>query len=132
MAQIIFTNIAKRNSHKGVVVRSAGVATSDGIPMMPTAIEALIECGEKLGRKNIVSTRFSYDMLKKYDHIVTMTEGHARSIGDYANVYSLGNAIGAGDVNDPFMQGREVYEETCKELQEALEDLYIKIAGGVG
>ena len=127
MAQVIFENLLKRDKVKGVTVASAGTFTIDGLPMTPTAVEALGVCGEKLGRKARKSRLFKKAMLKRYDHIVCMTAKHAEAIGAHGNVYTIDQAVGCGDVPDPFMQGLDVYTACCKMLQEALGELYRRI-----
>jgi len=126
MAAVIFENMARAEKKK-IKVSSAGTHTMDGLPMTDTARMALIECGEKLGKKVRSSTRFKPDMIKKFDHIVTMTHEHALRIGEHPNVYPLDNAVGCGDIPDPFMQPLPVYINCCKTLQDALRELYSRI-----
>ncbi|MCL2755771.1 MAG: hypothetical protein FWE45_01830 [Firmicutes bacterium] len=127
MAEVIFENLAKKNKRKDIVVKSAGVMTVGGLPMTPTAFEALLHCGEKMGRKTRKSTLFSEVMVYEYDYVICMTGGHKDRIGMFDNVYTLDDLVGCGDINDPFMQGLKTYTGVCKQLQDALGKLYDKI-----
>ena len=127
MAEVIFRNLAKLDGRKDIVVKSAGVMTVNGLPMTPTAKQALKKCGEKLG-KGHKSTLFSVTMLGEFDHIVGMTAGHVEAMGGETEiVYSLDKATGCGDIADPFMKSLDVYMECCGQLQVELRKLYGKL-----
>jgi len=121
MAQVIFENLCKKNGRKDIVVKSAGLFTLNGLPVAQNATEALIRCGEKLGRKILKTTR--YNPKTKYDLVITMTNDQADKIG----AQSLDSLTGCGDITDPFMQPVEVFMTVCKRLQDALVVLYDKI-----
>jgi len=97
MAQVIFANICKKNKQKSVKVEGAGTHTELGLPQNAKGVLALVECGEKLGSKQITSRKFSHDLIKKFDHIVCMTYEHKIWIGDCPNVYTLDV-----DIDDPY------------------------------
>jgi len=124
MAQIIFDNLCKRKGRRDIKITSAGLFTIDGMPQTITAVEALIHCGEKLGRKTIKSTLFKPEMIRKQDYIITMSGEHAKRIGDFEHVKSLNEFTGCGEILDPFGQKIDVYIECCKKLQVALSSLY--------
>ena len=142
MAQVIFTNLCKKHKRKGVKVASAGIFTRNGIPQMGTGVEALIATGEKLGKTTIKSTQFLPAMIKKYDFIVTMSAEHAMyirgmqlgwsesEIKSVAQIGSLHEFVGCGDISDPFGGNKDVYITCCEQLKEALELLYKKILNG--
>jgi protein-tyrosine-phosphatase len=127
MAEVIFENLAKKNGREDIVVKSAGVMTLNGLPMTDTAAEALKVCGENVGRKKRKSTRYSFKMLPKFDHIITMTRGQKEHIGLFDNVYTLDELTSCGDVPDPFLQPLDVYVEVCKQLRVALGILWIRL-----
>ena len=139
MAQVIFSNICKKRKHKGVKVASAGIFTKDGIPQMGAGVDALIACGEKLGKTNVKSTQFTPEMIKKYDFIVTMSREHALyirgmqlgwsedEIKSCAEIGSLDEFVGCGDIGDPYGSGKDIYVACCEQLQFGLNKLYEKI-----
>jgi len=127
MAEVIFANILKKKNKRNIKVASAGTMTMNGLPMTETAREALNICGEKIGRRIMKSTKWNRDMLNEYDHIVTMTQGHADHIGEHPNVYTLSSVTQGEDIFDPFMQSLDVYVQVCKILQEELKILYGRI-----
>ena len=127
MAQILFDNICKKNGRGDIIVRSVGLQACEGVPMMETARAALKRCKEKVGRKKMVATRFRYEMVDEYDWVITMTDVHAQTIGPYNNVKSLGAMVGCSDIADPYMQPIDVYVAVCKQLRDALSELYRRI-----
>ena len=127
MAQVIFTNLCKQGGRGDIVVRGAGTAAQDGWEMTADARRALKLCGEKVGRKPMLATRFDPVMIKGYDHIITMTHAHAEHIGRHPNVKSLDEFADCGDIMDPYLYPIDVYINVCKQLQEALAILYKEI-----
>jgi len=131
MAEVIFENLCKKNKRKDIVVKSAGLDAVNGYPMSQTAFEALLHCGEKLGRKKFTSTQFNSNMISEFDYIVCMSLTHKAYIkayiGEYPNVYTLDDLTGCGDIADPFMQTLNVYKRTCQDLQVALAKMYEKL-----
>ena len=144
MAQVIFSNLCKNNKRKGVKVASAGLfPIMENMPQMGKGVEALIACGEKLGKTNVTSTQFTPDMIKKYDYIVTMSQEHALYIRGMqlgwhedeikacAQIGSLNEFVGCGDIGDPYGSGKDIYVACCEQLQYGLNKLYDKIMGDV-
>lgn len=127
MAQTIFENILKKHNRDDITVSSAGTNAGDGMPMTPTAKEALKVCKQRVRRTPHSSTQFNQHMLGAYDHIVTMTNALAGQIGKYPNVYSLDSKTGCGDILDPYMSPLDVYVNACRMLQVALNQLYKQI-----
>jgi protein-tyrosine-phosphatase len=131
MAEIIFANLCKANK-KRVTVRGAGTHANPGEHMMTEAIRALELCGEKVPAKVHVAARFSPEMISVYDYIITMTKDHARYIGDFPNVYSLGDFSNDGDIADPYLNSQNVYLQTCRQIQVAVRVLYDNIVNNNG
>jgi len=135
MAEVIFENLCKKHKRKDITVKSAGVDTIDGYPMTQTAFEALLHCGEKMGRKQRTSTRFNNDMIENFDYIICMTKAHKNHIIFFmeqygvtpSNVYTLGELVDCPDIADPYMQTLPIYRRTCEDLQAALKKLYEKL-----
>jgi len=123
MAQIIFQNLCTKNKRKGVKVQSAGTHTSCGLPQNNKGVQALIECGEKLGKTTITSTKFHHSMIEKFDYIVCMTYEHKLWIGEeYENVHAM-----EPDIEDPYAGTLDGYKKCCKQLQQELCKLYGRI-----
>ena len=104
MAEIIFSNIAKKNNRRDITVKSAGIYAEENQPMMPLAREALMKCGEKLPRKIHKSTRLTMEMQHSFDHVID-TRAYL----------------------DPFGGDLEDYVTLCKQLQTACQMLYDKL-----
>jgi protein-tyrosine-phosphatase len=104
MAQVILSNIVKKNKRKDIIVGSAGTDAWGGQPMMDGARLALTQCGEKLPKTPHKSTRFTIEMQKSFDRIIDV-RGYL----------------------DPFGHRLEVYIELCKQLQTACQKLYDEI-----
>ena len=121
MAEIIFRNLCGM----GAVIKSAGTHAADA--MTSKAAEALRACGEKLPRKKMKATQFAPHMVTEFDFIICMTRRHKERIGNFANVKTLDEFAGCGDIFDPFGWPLDTYIEVCKKLQKALEVLYNRI-----
>jgi len=123
MAEVIFKTLLKRNNQQGFEIASAGTYSLPGLPMTPTAKDALFLRGWDIAEAS-KSTLFNFDMLDEYDHIITMTQRHKDAIGHYPNVKTLSDFVGGGDVQDPFMSPLEYYLKTCEDLEIRIQDLY--------
>jgi len=122
MAEVIFQNLCEKHHRNGVFASGAGTYACD--EMTPEAYEALKICGEKVPRKRIRATQFEPRMTHEFDHIICMTRQHKNFIGNFANVKTLDEYAGCGDIFDPFGYPLDVYIEVCKKLQKALGVLY--------
>jgi len=134
MAQVIFANICKKNKRKDIVVKGAGTHAYSGEPMTAEARETLVKCGEKVGEKPLLSTRWNDYMIDEFDHIVCMTWEHVefikRRVGDSKKVYTLDEVAGCGDIPDPWSRSPKAYADVCKQLQSALAVLFEKVCNG--
>jgi len=126
MAESIFKGLCESGGYSNIVVKSAGLYIHSR-QMMPTAREALLQCGEKPISEEFIPTQFHSDMVAEFDYIITMNKAQAEHIGDFANVYTVDELSGCGDVLDPYMASLEIYTMVCKQLQNALIHIYKKI-----
>ena len=136
MAEAIFNDMVDdypRLRDLEVKAKSAGTYAADGAPMAEQAESVLDEMG--IDRPKHRSSRFTSDLAKEADLILTMqeqhleevdalapeTEGRAHTLLGYSqgvDGYTGGNEF---DVEDPFHQPVEVYRECAQELKEAIK-----------
>jgi protein-tyrosine-phosphatase len=132
MAEVIFHNLCIANGRTDVTVASAGISPPVGVKMTVEAFDALRICGEEI-TKNMVATQFEPKMISQFDLIITMAEGHKRVIGShYANVKTLDEFVGCGDILDPYLYPLETYISVCELLQKSLGVLYNRLFGSKG
>ncbi len=112
-------------------VESAGVAASDGQDANENAIEALKAYGLDLSTHK---SRRIPDNINEYDLILAMTNNHKRVLIDYFmvdkdKVYTLKEYAFAEDedIVDPFGRDLATYQETARELYEAISVVAKKI-----
>jgi len=125
MAEVIFKNFGGKNT-----VRSAGTHAAD--EMTKESLEALRILGEKLPRKVMKATQFTPQMVSKFDFVICMTKRHKERVGDFANVKTLDEYTGCGDIFDPYGWPIDTYVEVCKKLQRELRVLYNVLTGNLG
>lgn len=113
MAKFIMRDMLDKRRITGVEVDSAGVYCADGVDMSMNASAALKNMGIDAGEH--LSKMINSQIIKNSDYIFTMTKAHAEllkaNFGVLDNVYTLGEYVGEGDVNDPY--GGNVLEYTC-------------------
>ena len=104
MAQIIFSNLAKKHKRTDINVKSAGTWAEDGSGMIDLTAAALIECGEELPDVPFKTTRFTMEMQSQFDHVFDLRSSP-----------------------DPCGYNLDAYIVVCKHLQKELGTLYDKI-----
>lgn len=134
MAEAIFNDMVEdypRLRELEVKAKSAGTYAADGAPMAPQA-EAVLK-DKDISPKHR-SARFNSELANEADLILTMqeqhleevdalapeTEGRAHTLLGFAqgvDGYTGGNQY---DVDDPYHQPVEVYQECAEEMQEAI------------
>ena len=128
MAEIIFRHCCEQHHRTDIIVSSAGTHAQAGEYMTELAVQALHDIGITPPTAPRPSIRFTMDMIDEYDHVVCMTAMHKWNIdpaNKYPNVYAL-----PADIADPWCKPQFVYTSVCKQLRDAIETLYTKIAGG--
>ncbi|WP_134702495.1 low molecular weight protein arginine phosphatase [Ammoniphilus sp. YIM 78166] len=131
MAEGLMKHLAHRENLP-IEVRSAGVAAVEGAPASVHTTTILQERGMDLQH---TSQQVSPELIKWADVILTMTGSHKQVVcrqfpeAQY-KVFTLKEYIGETgylDVMDPYGGSLEVYRETERDLDKALERLKDKI-----
>lgn len=136
MAEAMFNDMVDdypRLRELEVRAKSAGTYAADGAPMAEQAESVLGEMGIDLPKHR--SARFTSDLAKEADLILTMQEQHLEEVdalvpeAEERSHTLLGYSQGVDgytgssefDVEDPFHQPVEVYRECAEELREAIK-----------
>ena len=128
MAAAIMEKIAIEND-LDVLIESAGLFAEVGQPATENAIKALAEMGIDLTFHQ--TKPLTEELIEKSDLTLTMTGAHKELLKPMAggDVYTLKEyAGGSGDISDPYGGDLEEYEETAREIYDALVDVAEKIA----
>lgn len=128
MAAAIMNKIAVENN-LDVLIESAGIFAEDGRGASENAVKALEKYNIDLSYHNAQTV--TEDLINKSDIILTMTEAHKKVLEPMAKgkVYTLLEYAGEmGDINDPYGGDLEEYEETAREIYNALVDVTERIA----
>jgi L-threonylcarbamoyladenylate synthase len=109
--------------HKGLLVRSAGVAAHDGVAAAAFAVEVVRQLGGSL--ENHRSRRLSASLARQADIVFAMTVDHLddllRAIPELESRAFLLDPSG-GDVDDPYGCDHETYRRTARKLEAMLEE----------
>ena len=128
MAAAIMEKIAVEND-LDVLIESAGLFANVGGTASDEAIEALDKMGIDLTFHQ--TKPITEELIEKSDIILAMTQAHKELLKPMAGdkVYTLKEYAGdSGDISDPYGGDLEEYEETAKEIYDALVDVAEKIA----
>lgn len=128
MAAAIMEKIAVEND-LDVLIESAGLFANVGGTASEEAIEALDKMGIDLTFHQ--TKPITEELIEKSDIILAMTQAHKELLKPMAGdkVYTLKEYAGeSGDISDPYGGDLEEYEETAKEIYDALVDVAEKIA----
>lgn len=128
MAAAIMEKIAVEND-LDVLIESAGLFANVGGTASDEAIEALDNMGIDLTFHQ--TKPITEELIEKSDIILAMTQAHKELLKPMAGdkVYTLKEYAGdSGDISDPYGVDLEEYEETAKEIYDALVDVAEKIA----
>lgn len=112
-----------------VLIESAGIFANVGEKASENAIKALDEMGIDLTFHQ--TKPITEELIEKSDIILTMTQAHKELLKPMAggDVYTLKEyGGGSGDISDPYGGDLEDYEETAKEIYDALVDVAEKIS----
>jgi protein-tyrosine phosphatase len=107
---------------RGFVIRSAGVAASNGVPAAPHAIEVIRSLGGSL--EDHRSRRIAADLVRQADCIFAMTIDHLdallEAVPEVEHQTFLLDPAG-GDVSDPIGSDHETYRRTAQMIEAMLE-----------
>ena len=117
MAESILKHLIKEKNLKDIKVSSCGTNAQIGQPMSENAINAL-------KNMNILplkhkAKQFDEKMLENFNLILTMTKVHKDAIGNYKNVFTIGEFTSLGDISDPYGLPVENYQITAAQLLKA-------------
>lgn len=132
MAKALLEKVwAEEKGNNDIIVMSAGLFTSDGIPASVEAIQVMQEYGIDI--TNHEAQQLDEDILQEATLILTMTDAHRSLIierhPDYESiVYTLAEYLeDSGDIIDPFGRGIEAYYQTAQQLENLIRALAIKL-----
>jgi protein-tyrosine-phosphatase len=133
MAEVIFTNLCRKNKRPDITAESAGTGAAVGAPISLESKIALRDCKERMPKTPHVARQFTADMFSQYDHIICLTNGHKLALCGYGtvappvNVRTIDDWVGCGDIDDPWQHGADKYYEVCQKLQSALKSLFREV-----
>lgn len=117
MAESILKHILNKSNIKDIEVSSCGIAAQDGQPMSENAVKALKNMN--ILPVNHISKQFKEQYLKEYNLILTMTNMQKQILGNYKNVFTIGELTNTKPINDPYGMGIENYQVTASMLYNA-------------
>src|SRR5210317_614115 len=115
----------------GITVESAGLGALVGHPASDYSIELMDEmCIDISGHR---ARQVHPDMVRDADLVLVMEAGHKRAIDD-ADVTARGKVYRLGewqdtDIDDPYRQEREAYEDALRDIQAGVASWVEKIKG---
>jgi protein-tyrosine phosphatase len=121
---------------KEILVMSAGLSTSTGLPASSGASAAMRRRGVDMAYHS--SRQLSPEFVQAADLVLTMTMAHkqllVRMLPQYAGkFYTLAEFAGVqGEVTDPFGGDDQVYEQCASELERLIDKAWQKIANSAG
>jgi protein-tyrosine phosphatase len=109
---------------RGVVVISAGVGATEGMPAMAHAVEVVRARGGSL--REHASRRVTQRLVQHADVIIAMTRDHRDAL--LAHIPEASERIRllhpeGGDIDDPYGSDRETYRRTAEEIERHLKHL---------
>ena len=105
----------------GIRVLSAGVWAGDGTPATPEAVAAAAELDVDISKHR--SRRLTSELIQDADLVFCLTEGHltqALGMSPWA-VDWICTLDPSGDVPDPIGAGPDVYRQTARRIEQAIE-----------
>lgn len=110
-----------------ITVDSAGVLPYQGIPATPEACDAIRRTtGRDLLAGHLSKWALGLD-LRRYDLILTMTEGHKHRL-PRGRTFTIKELVGMeGDVEDPVGRPPEEYDRCCSELSVLVDRVIEKL-----
>ncbi|MDD6484185.1 MAG: low molecular weight protein arginine phosphatase [Clostridiales bacterium] len=128
MAAAIMEKIAIEND-LDVLIESAGIFANVGERATDEAIRAMDKMGIDLTFHQ--TKPLTEELIEKSDLILTMTKAHKELLKPLAGdiVYTIKEyGGGSGDISDPYGGDQAEYDETAREIYDALVDAAERIA----
>lgn len=110
-----------------IVVRSAGVHATSGMPAAREAVKVLGAMGANIQKHR--SAPLTDDLLRRADMIFTMTQAHREEIISRMptareKTFTLDPD---GDIEDPIGQGEQVYRKTAQRLEKLIRNRVVEM-----
>ena len=121
MAQYLMRRLLKKQGETGYTVSSCGLAARKDAPISPEAATVMAELGIRTASHKAKLWKKTF--AKPGTLVVVMTQAHKRYL-PYANVFSMAELTGMGDVADPFGGSVDSYRRTRDQLAAMCEVLY--------
>jgi len=132
MAQAIFTGLLNSRNITDIEVSSTGLATIDGLPASPEAVQIMFNEGFDISRHQ--SSLLNRELVASGSHILTMTNAQRDQLrGKYpeksAAIFTINDFAGKGDqdITDPYGQGLDAYKECVEQLKQVLPEVLNKM-----
>jgi len=132
MAEYLLKHMLNKEGIQGIEVFSRGVSAWDGSPISTGSREVLKKVG--IDGSAHQSGRLTKEDVKRADLILVMQDGHrAAVLGDYPEAAKKTFLLkeyggdGGGDIGDPIGASLDYYEETRKEIENALLGILKKL-----
>ena len=130
MAEAVMKSILKVKGIKGVSVKSAGLAATDGDKMSKNSQKALKVRGISAFGYGFKSKRLTREMVERADLVVTMTSEYRAYLSGVPNVRSVSEITGAGDIADPYGGSENEYFRALLEIEDACGIIFEKFIKG--
>jgi len=130
MAEVYFKHLCQNEDN--IQVKSAGLATADGIPISPES--QLVLEGENIKCIFEGSTYLTCKLTEWADKIICMTYNHVDSLimrfplAQSKTRTLLSYIDSSNDVSDPFGAGKKEYQKCFKIMKPALKELHKKLS----
>lgn len=127
MAAVLMNKIATEND-LDIQCDSAGIFASKGDKVSNNAVKAMLEYNVDLS--NHTAKPLTEELIKEYDVILTMTEGHKTMISGIIpeKVFTICEYAGyCGDIKDPFGSTLDTYKEVAENIYDCLTEIAEKI-----
>ncbi len=100
-----------------LVIRSAGLYASSGMPAAPEAVRAAAELGADIQKHR--SAPLTDELLRRADMIYTMTQSHRDDIVSRSPLAGERTVTldPDGDIDDPIGRGEQVYRRTARRIE---------------
>lgn len=127
MACALMNKLASDND-MDIKCDSAGIFANSGDKASTNAIKAMLEY--EIDLSNHSAKALTEDLIKEYDLILTMTQGHKTMISALApeKVYTICEYAGYnGDIKDPFGSNLQAYKDASEDIYDCLTEIAEKI-----
>ena len=127
MSAALMNKIAKEND-MDVDCSSAGIFAKSGDTASKNAIEAMKDYDTDISSHS--ATPLTEQIIKEYDLILTMTDGHKAMISSHApdKIFTICEYAGYnGEISDPYGGTLKEYKQTAEDIYDCLTDIAEKI-----